>query len=234
MLETARAALDQWVPVWIVIDGSTDGSAEEAAAWAQSIGQDRVRVFRLPENRGKGSAIYTGLQAAVEAGFEAILTMDADGQHPADLIPEFMRLSRENPGALILGKPIFGAEAPPERVKGREISNWWARAVTAGGDIGDSLFGFRVYPAKPLLAAMDETRWARRFDFDAETAIRLVWRGTPTVNVPAPCKYLTAEQGGVSHFRYGRDNVLLIWMYARLCLGFLRRLPWILLRRRRK
>ncbi|MEZ5304483.1 MAG: glycosyltransferase [Verrucomicrobiales bacterium] len=133
MLETARAALDQWVPVWIVIDGSTDGSAEEAAAWAQSIGQDRVRVFRLPENRGKGSAIYTGLQAAVEAGFEAILTMDADGQHPADLIPEFMRLSRENPGALILGKPIFGAEAPPERVKGREISNWWARAVTAAG-----------------------------------------------------------------------------------------------------
>ena len=62
-------------------------------------------------------------------------------------------------------------------------------------------------------------------------AVRLVWRGLKTVNVPAPVKYLKAEEGGVSHFHYGRDNVLLTWMHARLVGEFLLRLPLLAARR---
>jgi hypothetical protein len=51
------------------------------------------------------------------------------------------------------------------------------------------------------------------------------------VNFPAPVRYLSAEEGGVSHFNYWRDNVLLTWMHTRLCLGFIMRLPWLLWRR---
>jgi len=64
--------------------------------------------------------------------------------------------------------------------------------------------------------------------------VRLAWRGVAPINLPAPVKYLTAEEGGVSHFRYGRDNVLLTWMHARLVMGFVLRLPLLLARRFRK
>jgi hypothetical protein len=158
--------------------------------------------------------------------------MDADGQHPAGSIPRFMQASRAQPDALILGRPVFGAEAPLLRVRGRRISNWWANLETLGAGIGDSLFGFRVYPIAPLLRVMRGRRWMRRFDFDPEAAVRLAWAGLPLVNLPAPVRYLRAEEGGVSHFRYGRDNVLLTAMHIRLVLGMLARLPWLMLRRR--
>ena len=73
----------------------------------------------------------------------------------------------------------------------------------------------------------------RRFDFDPEAAVRLVWAGLPTRNIPARVSYVSAAEGGVSHFRYGRDNAVLTLMHARLMLGFLRRLPLLLLRRAR-
>jgi hypothetical protein len=158
--------------------------------------------------------------------------MDADGQHPADRIPAMMAASRAAPGAMILGIPRFGPDAPRLRVQGRRVSNWWARVETFGAGIGDSLFGFRVYPVAALLDVMAGTRRMRRFDFDPEAAVRLCWRGVQPVNLPTPVRYLTAAEGGVSHFRYGRDNLLLTWMHVRLMCGMLLRLPLLLLRRR--
>jgi hypothetical protein len=91
-----------------------------------------------------------------------------------------------------------------------------------------------VYPIEPLMAVMKRQPWMRRFDFDTEAVVRLAWRGVAPINLPAPVKYLTAEEGGVSHFRYGRDNVLLTWMHARLMLEFLLRLPVLVWRRARR
>jgi hypothetical protein len=157
--------------------------------------------------------------------------MDSDGQHPADLIPVFMAAGRDNPQALILGKPVFDATAPRIRVLGRRISNGWANLETLWAGIGDSLYGFRVYPIRPLLDVMETQLWMRRFDFDVEAAVRLVWRGLKPINIPAPVKYFRPEEGGVSHFNYVRDNALLSWMHTRLFLGFLVRVPQLILRR---
>lgn len=231
LAETVRAALAHWPDVWVVVDGSTDGSGEALIAAAG--GNAGLRVLVLPENRGKGAAVLHGLRAAAAAGFTHALTMDADGQHPADRIPAFVAASREKPDAMVLGLPVFGPDAPALRVKGRRVSNWWAGLETLWAGIGDSLFGFRVYPVRPLLEAMEAGRWMRRFDFDPEAAVRLSWRGVRAVNLPAPVRYLSAAEGGVSHFRYARDNALLTWMHARLVLGMLPRLPRLLLRRRR-
>jgi hypothetical protein len=71
----------------------------------------------------------------------------------------------------------------------------------------------------------------RRFDFDVEAAVRLSWRGVPAINIAAPVSYFRADEGGISHFRYGRDNVLLSWMHLRLFFGFVLRLPLLLARR---
>jgi glycosyltransferase involved in cell wall biosynthesis len=226
LTETVRAARAQWAPVWVVIDGSTDGSA--AALQPLAAADPQLRVLVLQHNQGKGAAVLHGLRAAAAAGFSHALTMDADGQHPADLIPTFMRVSAERPEAMILGRPVFDASAPLMRVRGRRFSNAWTALETLGAGVGDSLYGFRVYPIVPLIAVMARQPWMRRFDFDPEAVVRLAWRGVKPINRDAPVKYLEPGEGGVSHFRYGRDNLLLTWMHTRLVLEVMLRLPVLL------
>jgi glycosyltransferase involved in cell wall biosynthesis len=222
----ARAA---WNPVWVVIDGSTDGTGLEMER--RAAGDPGLRVIIRPRNGGKGAAILDGLRAAAAQGFTHVLTMDADGQHPASAIPEFMTASEANPEAFILGVPVFDASAPRLRVLGRRVSNGWANLETLWIGLGDSLCGFRVYPIADLRAVMEKTSWMRRFDFDPEAAVRLCWRGLRPLTRPVPIRYLSAAEGGVSHFNYWRDNLLLTWMHARLFVGFVLRLPWLFLRR---
>jgi glycosyltransferase involved in cell wall biosynthesis len=226
---TVRAALEQWSPVWVVVDGSTDGSGERLQQMAAA--ETGLRVLMLPRNRGKGTAVLHGIRQARQAGFTHVLTMDSDGQHPSDKIPIFMKASLGALDAMVLGTPVFDSSAPTLRVKGRRISNWWANLETLWSGIGDSLYGFRVYPVAALEAVMRRQLWMRRFDFDVEAVVRLCWRGVRCINLPAPVRYFRPDEGGVSHFQYGRDNALLTWMHCRLFFGFLVRLPWLALRR---
>ena len=231
LVETVREARRFWAPVWVVIDGSTDGS--DAALAPLAAADAEIRVLTLPRNQGKGAAILHGIRHAEAEGFTHALTMDADGQHPAALIPQFIATSCAQPNGLILGRPVFDASAPRIRVLGRKLSNWWTDVETLWAGSFDSLFGFRVYPIGGLRRVMESSRWMRRFDFDAEAAVRLCWSGCTPINLPAPVRYFTPDQGGISHFRYGRDNVLLSWMHARLLAASLVRLPLVLLRRLR-
>ncbi len=229
VLETVRAARAQWTPVWVVVDGSTDGSAEWLSEMAAS--DPGLQVLVLPQNRGKGTAVLQGITRAAQAGFTHALTMDSDGQHPETLIPDFMAASQAAPDAMVLGKPVFGAEAPWVRVMGRKLSNGWANLETLSFGIGDSLYGFRVYPIAPLMKVMHSTRFMRRFDFDPEAVVRLCWAGVRPINIDAPVRYFSPQEGGVSHFNYVRDNLLLSGMHTRLFAGFVLRLPLLLWRR---
>jgi glycosyltransferase involved in cell wall biosynthesis len=232
VFETVQGARAQWNPVWVVVDGSNDGTAEALQAMAEE--DPGLRVFVRSKNGGKGTAVLEGTEAALREGYTHVLTMDSDGQHPPDRIPDFMASSAANPSSMVLGAPIFDASAPSVRVKGRRISNFWANVETAGAGVQDSLFGFRVYPAAPLVRIMRTHLWMRRFDFDVEIVVRLSWSGVDAINLPAKVRYFTPAQGGVSHFNYLRDNVLLTSMHARLFAGFLLRLPWLLVRRARR
>jgi len=227
---TVREVLAVWTDVWVVDDGSTDGSV----AGVRAIAADNpgLRVVSLPENGGKGAAVLAGAKEAIATGFTHALVMDSDGQHPVDHIQPFFAASRESPDALIVGKPVFGPEAPLVRLKGRKISIGLVRFELSGDAVEDPLFGFRVYPLASLVSVMESTSFARRYDFDPEVAVRLVWSGVPTRNIPAPCRYLSAGEGGVSHFRYFRDNIRMVWLHTRLITEFLV-WRWIALRRRR-
>jgi len=230
--QTVRAARAAWQPVYVVVDGSRDGTG--AGLQAMAADDPGLRVWLLPHNQGKGAAVLHGLQQAHAAGFSHALTMDADGQHAPASIVEFMHASMQRRDAMILGRPVFDASAPLLRVRGRRVSNWWTNLETLGAGVDDSLFGFRVYPIAELLAVMQRQRWMRRFDFDTEAVVRLAWRGVKPINRDAPVRYLSAEEGGVSHFRYVRDNALLTWMHTRLMIGFVLRLPMLIWRRARQ
>jgi glycosyltransferase involved in cell wall biosynthesis len=227
--DTVRQARAQWTPVWVVVDGSTDGTDRLLQDMARD--DPGLHVIVQPRNQGKGAAVLEGLVQAARAGFTHALTMDADGQHPANLIPTFMAASQRDTGAMVLGKPVFGPEAPALRVNGRKVSNGWANLETLWMGVGDSLYGFRVYPIAPLVRVMQGNRFMRRFDFDPEAVVRLCWAGVRPINIDAPVRYLSAEEGGVSHFKYLRDNTLLTWMHTRLFIGFVLRLPLLAWRR---
>jgi glycosyltransferase involved in cell wall biosynthesis len=214
---TVAGALANWGDVWVVVDGSTDASHGALAA----DGRAGLRVIIRPSNGGKGAAVLTGAREAMAAGFTHALVMDADGQHPADRIREFMETSAGSPGAVVCGRPVFGPEAPRARIYGRKLSVGLVRLETSGAGAADPLFGFRVYPLEPLVRVLEGTRGARRYDFDPEVAVRLAWAGTPAINLDAACAYPAPESGGVSHFRYLRDNLGMIAMHARLVCALL-------------
>ncbi|MCC5841626.1 MAG: glycosyltransferase family 2 protein [Opitutales bacterium] len=218
---TVEGALRAGVPVWVVVDGSTDGSDRTLDDLPDNAPDNVLRVIRLEGNGGKGAAILAGTRLALEAGFTHALSLDSDGQHPTDKIPHFLDTARRHPADLIMGDPVFGPDVPRARLKGRRLTIWWTDLETLWCGLGDTLFGMRVYPLEPLRRAFAQTPFARGFDFDPEIAVRMTWAGCRPRQVPAPVRYFRKDEGGVSHFNYLRDNIKLTLLHFRLVPEFL-------------
>lgn len=212
--DVVAEVLRHWRPLLVVVDGSTDGSEQAVLQLARR--EPALMVQILPVNAGKGAAVLAGARSARARGFTHGLVMDADGQHPAESIAEFMAVSQQQPAALVLGRPIFPSNIPFARLHGRKLSTGLVHFELFGAGVADALFGFRVYPLAPLLAVLGSRRGGRRYDFDTEAAVRLGWSGVPLLNLAAPVKYFSPAEGGVSHFHYFRDNAALVWMHTRL------------------
>jgi len=197
----------------IVVD---DGSGPDGRKAVEAIGRDGLaRVIHREFNGGKGAAVKDGLAEAQARGFTHVVQVDADGQHDVSDVPRFLDAAREEPGALILGDPEFDETAPTARRLGRRITTFWIRIEAGRGVIRDALCGFRVYPVDAAVRVRGRVR-GDAMDFDPEIAVRLAWAGLPVVNLRTHVRYLEREEGGVTHFRMFRDNVLISVMHARL------------------
>jgi len=213
------------LPCLLVDDGS---EARCAALLDEAANQPGVRLVRLPQNRGKGTAVSAGLRAALQLGHTHAVQIDADGQHDIGDISAFVELARRNPGAVICGVPIYDASVPRARQFARYATHVWVWINTLSLDIRDSMCGFRAYPLAAVISLLDSVRLGSRMEFDSEVLVRLHWRGVQIVNRPTRVTY---PSDGVSHFRLWRDNVLITLMHARLFFGMVVRLPWLLWRR---
>jgi len=229
LIRTVIDVCKEWSSVWVVIDASTDGSDRDL----ESLAFDGLRLLRLDKNSGKGSAVLHALRLANQEGYTHALVMDADGQHSAEMIRPFIELARDNPDTFLCGVPVFGPDAPIERVKGRCVGNFFATVETLGIGAADSLFGFRLYPVQATLDILEHTSWARRFDFDTVVAVRLCWSGRQCLNIRVPVRYPPRTEGGISHFKYLRDNLLLVAAHTRLLLELPEHIPELLRRRYR-
>ncbi|NOY92095.1 MAG: glycosyltransferase family 2 protein [Deltaproteobacteria bacterium] len=211
---TIRAVVERLAPVVEQVLVVDDGSAEPGRAAVDALVQEGLaRVIHRARNGGKGAAVKTGLQAAMQAGFSHALQVDADLQHDLDDAPKLLEAARAAPDALVLGDPRYDESAPSARRVGRLITSFWIRMETSRGVIGDAMCGFRVYPIDAALKAAPR---GDAMDFDPEIAVRMVWAGAEVINIPTRVRYLNEAQGGVSHFRLVRDNVWISWMHTRL------------------
>lgn len=187
--------------VVVVSDGSTDATAERAAAAG-------AEVVRHRTTQGKGTALQTGLQFLADRGFAHVLTMDGDGQHLSDQIPLLVRASHAEPEALIIGaRALDPTSVAPIRVFGNRFANRWVE-IACGQALPDTQSGFRVYPVRETLALGAH---ARHFAFETEVLIRAARAGLPIHSVPVKVYYPPVGEH-TSHFRRVVDTVRIIFV----------------------
>lgn len=199
--EVVRGLVAVWPAdgeVLVIDDGSRDATAERARAAG-------ARVIRHPENRGKGSALRTGLAHARARGATHAVSVDADGQHPP---AEAARLARlEVPDeALVLGvRDLVAAGAPRANQRSNGISNFWLSRFT-GHDLGDTQCGLRRYPVLTTLVLGGQ---ATGFGYEAEIVLRAALAGIPIVELPVRVLYPPAGERR-SHFHVVRDPARIV------------------------
>ena len=218
--------LAQKLPCIVVDDGSAPpcaGVLDDLTARAQ----EQITLLRHPHNRGKGSAVLTGVRYAAQCGYSHAVQIDADGQHRVGDIPHFLNTAAAHPQALIVGCPEYDGRAPSLRVWARQLTHLWVRINTLSLQIKDSMCGFRVYPLAALIDLDQARRLGDRMNFDIEVLVRLYWAGYQIINLPTRVSY---PNDGVSHFRGWLDNVLISRLHATLFFGMLMRSPSLIAR----
>ena len=173
-------------PVVVVDDGSTDDTAAQAEAAGATV------MLQVP-NAGKGAALRSGFRYALEHGADAVVTLDGDGQHEPDEIPEFLAAHERSDAQLVIGRRDFGAMP-----LARRISNTVGRmviSVAVGRDIPDNQSGYRLI-GRRLMTELTDSREAG-FEFEVEMIARCIALGLPMEWVPIRTIYA----GEPSHIR---------------------------------
>jgi glycosyltransferase involved in cell wall biosynthesis len=187
--------------VWVIDDGSTDGTAAQVP--------DADQVLRHTANRGKGAALQTGITRALAGDAEWIVTLDADGQHSPAEIPRLLEPLERGTADLVLGARARTEAMPLPR----RFSNWLSSTLaTRVGGVGvpDAQTGFRAFTAHLARAVKPaETR----YDFEAAFLLASLAGGWRVVSVPVPTIYGRSR----SHFKSGEDTwrmARVFWQYA--------------------
>jgi glycosyltransferase involved in cell wall biosynthesis len=177
----------------LVVD---DGSADDTAAQAEAAG---AAVLRQVPNQGKGAALRAGFRQALSEGYEAVLTLDADGQHDPAEIPGFLEKFAAHGSDLVVGARDF-RQMPLIRRMANTISRWsfsWA----LGQSVRDNQSGYRLISRRLLENLLDGSEPG--FEFEMEMIVTCVRRRYGLDWVPIRTIY--ADQG--SHIRPGPHTV---------------------------
>ena len=190
-------------PVLVIDDGSSDSTGEVA----QAVG---ATVIRHDVNRGKGAALKTGFAWALERGFDAVITLDADGQHLASEIPAFIDAHRETHADLIIGgrAHLFEQMLPRRRMANRFSA--LCISIASGASITDSQSGFRLYSAHLLRTVKLRTDG---FDMESEVIVRAGRRGMGIVTIPIELGFVNGI--ATSHYKPLKDTLRIAWTVVR-------------------
>ena len=192
--------------VLVVDDGSDDGSAETALARG-------ANCVRFPENRGKGAALEAGLRWWAERGALRIATLDADGQHPASVLPELFARARETDAGVVVGaRDLESAKMP----RARRFSNRTTTAMLsalAGVPLFDSQCGCRCYSSRAATRGLFPE--SGRFAWESEVLVLAARAGERIERIPIPVVYAPRGESG-SHISHVRDTLRFLKLWFRL------------------
>ncbi|MGZ3450890.1 MAG: glycosyltransferase family 2 protein [Polyangiales bacterium] len=200
-----EGSLRELPAVLVIDDGSRDGTAERAR-------RAGAEVVLHEQNRGKGAALKTGLTWAKSHGYEMAISLDADGQHPADQIPRLLAASLD-PEALVLGiRDLVAAGAPRPNQLSNAFSNWFLSRASRF-HLRDTQCGMRRYPVRRTLSlgVRDDA-----FGFEAEVLLRAVRAQIPIVQVDVQVLYPSDR---TTHFDSRRDPWRIVGRVLRTIFG---------------
>jgi glycosyltransferase involved in cell wall biosynthesis len=180
------AAASRHLPVLVVDDGSTDDTAARAEAAGAT-------VIRQRPNAGKGAALRSGFRAAIESGYAAVVTLDADGQHDPDEIPAFVDVHRARHPELIVGQRDLRAMPLVRRMS--NTLGGVALTIALGRSVPDNQSGYRLIGRTLMAALLDSDESG--FEFEVEMIARCIALGLPLDSVPIRTIYA----GEPSHIR---------------------------------
>jgi glycosyltransferase involved in cell wall biosynthesis len=171
----------RWVPadtILVIDDGSSDNTVQIARATG-------VHVFLQSVNQGKGAALKKGFVHALERGSDWILTLDADGQHAPEIIPDFLALMTANVDLVIGSRMRTLQSMPLHRLLSNRITSGMI-GLRIGCRIQDSQCGFRLLRAEMLRRLVLKTR---HFDLESEIILKTGLRGYQICSIPVPTIY---------------------------------------------
>lgn len=188
------------VPVVVIDDGSTDGSSAAAAMAG-------AKVLVHTTNQGKGQALNTGFDYALQRGVAAVITLDADGQHDPDEIPNFIAAFRADQGDVIIGQRSF-AQMPVKNQFGNRTGSFLL-SLAMGRSIPDNQSGYRLLGRKVLAQVRPSSA---RFEAEVEILLRAQMAGFRLAWIPIKTIYNDKK----SHFRTAHDSALFLKMVWRI------------------
>jgi len=181
--------------VIIVNDGATDSSPQIIEKFI-----DQITLLVHPKNSGKGKALRDAFAKALEMGFDYAITIDSDGQHYPENLPDFLTASLKNPNAIIMGsRNMDQASVPGKSSFGHKFSNFWFYVET-GIKLPDTQTGFRLYPLHEI---KKRKYYTTKFEFEIEVIVKMAWRFVQFESIPIKVLYDPNER--VSHFRPFKD-----------------------------
>ena len=195
----ARAHL----PVLVVDDGSTDDTAAQAETAGAS-------VLSQTSNQGKGAALRAGFRCALDAGYEAVLTLDADGQHDPEEIPRFLDAYAHARADLIIGARDFH-RMPPIRRLSNTVGRW-AFSWAMGQPIRDNQSGYRLISRRLLEAILTSTEAG--FEFEVEMILICIQRGFKLDWVPIRTIY-AGERSHIRPWHHTVNFFRVVWQTHR-------------------
>ncbi|HEX3583722.1 MAG TPA: glycosyltransferase family 2 protein [Thermoanaerobaculia bacterium] len=197
--DVVRKTREQVHDVIVIDDGCSDRTADVARA-------EGATVLRHDVNRGKGASLKSGFAYAREHGYDAVITLDADGQHLPSEIPKIIKAWQENGADLVIGgrAHLFDHMLPRRRIANRFSA--WAIAKAAGTRVSDSQSGFRLYAAR-LLREVDLR--TDGFDMESEVIIRAGVRKMRIVVTPVDLGFIDGLS--TSHYRPLGDTLRITW-----------------------
>ena len=152
----------------LVVD---DGSTDETTSVARELG---CEVIEHGQNRGKGVALKTGFEWALRNDYDAVLTIDADGQHDPTEASRFVQAFERREGDLIIGRRDF-SQMPFIRRLGNSTGSWLLSRVLQV-KIYDNQSGYRLHTRR-LLENLDLKRPG--FEFEVDVVAQAVVKRLP-------------------------------------------------------
>lgn len=169
----------------VVNDGSLDKTTQIVEK-IKSLGKYSLIFLRHEKNQGKGAAIQTGFKYVLEKDYQGVITIDADAQHKAEEINDFLTMiKKENPD-LIVGNRLENHQGMPKIRFLTNVFTSWLISLIAGKMVDDVQSGFRYISAR-LLKNVDLK--TKSFDTEPEIILKAAWLGLKIKNIPISTIY---------------------------------------------